>query len=259
MTLIVGIKCTNGIVMGSDGAATLGAAGIRTALQPVSKLHIVRGAVIVGVSGPVGLGQLFVDRVDSTWNGLRDATVQDTARSLRDSLLKDAQIAFQTANLARQVLGSIAAESVLSHTLIAIAPKRLPSLIQFDYLCNPETANDDLPFVAVGSGQPIADPFLAFLRRVFWKNGLPSMSDGRFVVMWTLRHAIQTAPAGIAEPIQMATLEIDGTQPKAKELTEEEIRELRQGVKDIETYIGAYKQEQTPTGTEQRPPTPPTT
>ncbi len=71
MTVIVGIKCSNGIVMGSDGAATLGSIGSQTVRQPVSKLQIVRKGAILGVSGPVGLGQLFYDSLDKVLNNFR--------------------------------------------------------------------------------------------------------------------------------------------------------------------------------------------
>ncbi len=65
MTLIIGLKCSDGIVVGYDGAATLAnIARLRTVIQPVPKLAIIRDKMIVGVSGPVGLGQVFCDRVD---------------------------------------------------------------------------------------------------------------------------------------------------------------------------------------------------
>ena len=95
MTLIVGIKCSNGIVVGADGAATLGnTVGLRTVIQPVAKLTIVRGA-IVAVSGPVGIGQLFTDRVDTTYNSLRDLSAEEAARTLREAFLKDAEVALR--------------------------------------------------------------------------------------------------------------------------------------------------------------------
>ena len=52
MTLIIGIKCKDGIVLGADGAATLGAMGQRTILQPMKKLEIISSAMVLGVSGP---------------------------------------------------------------------------------------------------------------------------------------------------------------------------------------------------------------
>ena len=42
----------------------------------------------------------------------------------------------------------------------------IPELIQCNHVGMTEAATTDLPFVAIGSGQELADPFLAFLRRI---------------------------------------------------------------------------------------------
>jgi 20S proteasome alpha/beta subunit len=57
MTLIVGILCKEGVVVGADGAASLGVLGQMTAMQPVKKLSLLHNCMIVGVSGSVGLSQ----------------------------------------------------------------------------------------------------------------------------------------------------------------------------------------------------------
>src|ERR1041384_917694 len=69
MTLIIGIRCSNGIVIGSDGAATLSALGQPTATQPTPKLDIFDHKVIVGVSGPFGLGQIIKGQIEEQWKG----------------------------------------------------------------------------------------------------------------------------------------------------------------------------------------------
>lgn len=242
--------------MGADGAATLGnVAGLRTVLQPMAKLSIVRQQVIVGVSGPVGLGQLYVDRVDHLWDSIREEFISEVCRKLRSAFLQDAQVALQVASLARQVIGQIAQESAFTQTLVALAPRRSPQLVQFDYQCSPEVATDDLPFVAIGSGQGIADPFLAFLRRVFWKDTLPSLSGGIFAVMWTLLHAIETALGGISRPIQIATLSVKDTQPSAAFLSEAELKEHEVARSEAEDHLRNFRTEQQPTGAEAEPPT----
>ncbi len=63
MTLIVGLKCSDGIVLGADGAATLGVMGHQTARQTTKKLTILSESVVVGVSGPVGLAQRVAGEV----------------------------------------------------------------------------------------------------------------------------------------------------------------------------------------------------
>ena len=55
MTLIIGVRCSDGVVIGADGAATLGSTlGGPTVMQPVTKLQILEGTIVMGVSGQVG-------------------------------------------------------------------------------------------------------------------------------------------------------------------------------------------------------------
>ena len=182
MTLIIGIKCSDGVVVGADGAATLGQAGMPTVMQPVRKLTIL-DQMIVGISGPVGLGQLFRDRIKSVW----DAQLQPQTHSLADvmrltsrALAQDIQPAMNAASQAEGLLGQVAHLSVMSSSLIALPVQGAPELIQYDHLGLAEAATDDLPYVAIGSGQQLADPFLAFLRRIYWPDELPNVAGAVF-------------------------------------------------------------------------------
>ncbi len=124
----------------------------------------------------------------------------------------------------------VAAMSALSGTLVAMNVLKKPSLFRFDHQASPEAATPDLPLEAVGSGPAIADPFLAFIRRLFWPKRLPTVQEGVFSALWAVRHAIQTSPGGVAEPIQVAVLE--GT--KAHELDDDDLAEHMRAIADAE-------------------------
>ena len=114
MTLIIGIKCSDGVVLGADGAATFGSLGRETIRQPVTrKLEILGGRIVVGVSGPAGLGQRFRGEIEALWDNR----------------------------------GFVAKSSL------------------------PTKAN--------------ADPFLAFVRRIFWPKRLPTVDEATFTT-WPL-------------------------------------------------------------------------
>lgn len=237
MTVVIGLKCVDGIVVGADGAATFGAMGLRTIVQPTNKLSLIEDKAILGFSGHVGLGQLFYDRACTTCAAIQDVGLPEVCQRLRHGFLQDATISFQVAALAKSVVGNIAAENVASQTLIALAVQGQPELIQFDYQCQPEWTTNDLPFVSIGSGQPIADPFLAWIREVFWRKRLPTLAEGRFAVYWTLTHAIRTAPGGIGPPIQMAALERKQDSVTARELSEPQLLQHGEAISEYEKSI----------------------
>lgn len=238
MTVVIGLKCSQGIVLGSDGAATLGSMGLRTIVQPTTKLSLIENKAIFGFSGQVGLSQLFYDRACAVCATLLEgADLPEVCRNLRSGFLPDANVRFQVAALARSVFGNLAAESVASQTLLALAVQGRPELIQFDYQCNPEWTTNELPFVSIGSGQPIADPFLAWIRFVFWRNRLPTLAEGRFAVYWTLSHAIRTAPGGIGPPIQMAALESEQGNVIVRELSADELGDHEIAINEYESAI----------------------
>lgn len=92
------------------------------------------------------------------------------ARHLRDKGI------CKTANLSRPLVGD--ASPSLCKTLVALPVRRVPCLFTFDYNGAPEQMTSELPFVALGSGQPIADPFLALLKRLFWLTSQPTLGRG---------------------------------------------------------------------------------
>jgi 20S proteasome alpha/beta subunit len=257
MTLIIGFKCSDGLVVGADSGATLGdVSGLRTIMQPMTKIQIVAEKAIVGVSGPVGLGQLYVDCVDRLHNEFRTLDISAICRKLRDEFRKDAEIAMRMASMAIQVLGANARTGAITTTLVALAAREGPHLVQFDCECCPEVTTKGLPFVSIGSGQVIADPFLAFLKRIFWEGRMPTVSEGTFAVVWTLEHALKTAPGGIAPPIDIGVLQMEGTQPRARLLSTDELKEHLVMRTQAEAHVKKFEELLRPTGKESEPPHP---
>jgi 20S proteasome alpha/beta subunit len=241
MTLIVGIKCQTGIVMGADGAATFGVMGQQTIRQTTKKLEILEGAIILGTSGFVGLGQRVRDDVQRIWNEnkLAGKNPTEAMRIIREAMLGDIQSELQMASLSRNVVGpNVAAETALCATMMTIPVKKEPCLFHFNHQCSVECVTNTLPFVALGSGQTIADPFLAFIRRIFWPDCLPPLADGIFAALWTLKHAIDTAPGGISGPMQVAILEKNS---KAYELPKEDEQEHLEAIENAEKHLAAFR------------------
>jgi len=244
MTLIIGIKCKNGIVLGADGGATLGTARIKTVMQPAKKLAIVSESMVIGVSGHVGLGQQFEFAVRRTLQKPEFFQQEpiEAGITIGKALWSFAQTLWQRAPIIR-ASNPILAETITSFQVaIALIISDKPYLFQFDRDCSPEKASD-LPFFAIGSAQEAAENFLAFVRLVTWKDTIPSLSLGRFVVFWTLEHCIRTSPGGISEPKQIVVVENGEKGWQARELLPLEITDHFNMVTVMEERIEEFVQE----------------
>src|SRR5208282_5567849 len=197
MTLIVGIQCSDGVVMASDSAATLGEGFTFTVgQQQVTKIRALENAAILySFTGSIGMSQLIAAAIDRTWNEafFLNAKPAEAMQKIAVEIAKTVQVYAGNAQLFQQAGGL---QSALCKSLVAIPVKNQPRLFQFDYSGVPEEASTELPCVALGSGQTIADPFLAFLKRVLWKEREPTVAEGRFAAAWTLTHVIRTNPGG---------------------------------------------------------------
>ncbi len=161
---------------------------------------------------------------------------------IRDMVWKHVEPEMKAAQVAIPIVGhAVASQSAVCATIVAMPIAQQPCLFQFDQQGSPEEATANLPFVSIGLGQPIADLFLAFLRRIFWPSKLPTLPEGIFAVLWTLDHAIKTAPGGISEPIQLVALDHSSGTWKARELTEGELQEHKEAIDYAEKTLSSYQ------------------
>lgn len=242
MTLIVGIKCQNGVVLAADGAATFGlpmGQGYTIKQTTARKLRIIGDHCVLGVSGPIGLSQCYHDEIDTYIRSRNNRTPWKTgaeARSwLQTAMWKHAGPAWERAATVGRATGQANVSDALHSSVVALPLGDSGCLIQFTEQCNAEEASSDLPFVSIGSGQPAADPFLAYLRRVLWPDALPFLHDGTLAAVWTLDHAIQTQAGFVAEPIQVVVLKQDGAKAwKAEELSAADLGEHKEMIATLE-------------------------
>ena len=198
MTLIIGVKCENGIVIGADSIATYGTpTGTPTIEQEIdSKISVEDGDVIVATSGAVGLSQLILDELHGNWNKIKKRPANRARTDITKHLWSHIGPAMERSNLAQHLLGPAARQSAICASIIALPLDGMHRLLQFVPQADSEECTLELPMVALGSGQPQADPFLAFVKRIFWNNSAPkTIPEGIFGVLWTLQH-VSTVKAG---------------------------------------------------------------
>ncbi|MBI3169598.1 MAG: hypothetical protein HYZ22_14030 [Chloroflexi bacterium] len=234
MTSIVGIKCKDGIVIGADSSATFSINGQFNIMeQPIEKIEVIRNHVIVAGTGQIGLGQRFCAIVKKHWDDKQFKGDIETCKTL-------SRLAIDDFIYTQAKMGSYGA-------LVAFPAEKKPALCEFavsDF--QPEIKTEKIWYVSMGSGQPITDPFLAFIREIFWKDGLPTVNQAIFAVTWILDHAIRINAGGVNGPIRIAVLETKGEQLEARLLSDTDLDEAKQNVDDIKKYLGEYKLEHKP-------------
>jgi 20S proteasome alpha/beta subunit len=225
--------------MAADGAATLGNMGRPTAQQPTKKLYKLKERIVMGVSGPVGLGQLLKGKMETLWDDKAlsgkkpHEAMAVISKGFRDYIVPELIVAQE----AIKTIGNAGLSSAISSTLVAVPVNKELCVFQFDQQGAPEQMTDELPFASIGSGQSIADPFLGLLRRVFWSDHQPTVNEGLFAAIWALDHAIKVNPGGVAEPMQVMKMIQDGDTIEIKELSTEELAEHKEAVRNAERIM----------------------
>ena len=257
MSVVIGIRCSDGIVLGSDSAASLMNQGMVTAQQRSMKKVAANGRVLSGITGNTGLGQRVRAELESKFNtGAWTSDRQSVLTQMRRHMFQNiVEIELRAAEQAVKTIGHAScADAARTESLIATVIDGKPELIHLNETCAPSLVEGDVPFASIGVGQLTADPFLAFVRRILWSKDLPTLSIGTFTVAWTLTHVIHANPNGIGDPLQIGVLERAGGEWVARELSAPEIQEHGDSVREYEKELSAFFSERDDKGAKSAPP-----
>ncbi|MFI4973242.1 MAG: hypothetical protein ACHP84_01740 [Caulobacterales bacterium] len=199
MTVLVGVKCSDGVVIGADGMITTVNGTVPLVQVNTGKIEVIDDEVIVAGSGATGLTQRFAGIARSNWAArLRGMTALDCAMTLSGLMVQNFKATGALLNGAR---------GYGAGALMAAVVEDRAELIEFSPVdMQPELKSDTLHIVAMGSGQYLAEPFMAFVSRVLWNGEAPTVEDATFGVYWGLFHAIEVSPGGIGRPISLGVV-----------------------------------------------------
>lgn len=186
----------------------------------------------MAATGSVGLAQRLRHHVEQAISG---------------GVFKNLNIVDCTTNISKRFLTDLTNSLHPNHpqlgiqfgALLATCIKGVPCLVEYATTnFQPEVKKDKMFFVSMGSGQVLADPFLAFVARVLWRGVAPSVDEAKFGVYWALNHTIKLAPGGVGAPIKIATLKSNTGIWLA---TETEVgQEQEEYIDELEDYIGRF-------------------
>ena len=254
MTLIVGIQCSDGVVIGADSGVTyVDGGGNFTVMQESQKLHISEEFAILACSGDVTIAQQYADELDQILrlpetgdNKYRksDGTSYDAPN--RKKLLDEIRARFrERAKLIWEMAGQVAPltgrrnDVPICESLLAIPLDGVPTLVQLDANLGPlDVSRLGSPHVSIGSGQQSADPFLAFVRRVYYQDSIPTVAQGERLALWTLTNAINSSVGFLKEPVWISVL---GNDERARLIAEEELEEHREFIRRLEEQMSSFE------------------
>lgn len=231
MTLVVGILCTDGVVIGTDSATTQIENQVVTIEQPNrEKVRVIDNKAIIAGTGSVGLGQRFEHEARKCLNekgfGKREAI--EVGCVLSRVAIKN----FQDTHLGKVEYGA----------LLAFPCKEGFALVEFavgDF--QPELKTERNWYVSMGAGKPVADPLLGFMRKVFWGDSPPNRQEGVFAAAMVLTLGCDMAPMGVSDPIQLAVLaEKEKGKLSAQKISSEEQQEHLESVNSALEYFRDY-------------------
>ncbi len=252
MTVLVGVLCSDGVVIGSDSSTTFSAGSMPTIEQKDNKkTFVIRDSIVFAGTGQVGLCQRFRQVLD----GLPDLKRSPNCHGIDLGVLVTEK-AIQ--NFSRTCVSQGAFGALLAY---AGAEGRF-GLIEFDVnTLQPEVKTEDIWFVSMGSGQAIVDPLFGLLRRTLFRDSLPKLNEGIFAVVLALQQAIQLNTGGIDAPMQVGVIgtHSSGRYKEARLLSDDELSEHQANVDSLSDYIADYRNRISGGGTDDNllPPEPP--
>ena len=240
MTLILGIRCTDGVVIGSDSAITFGASPQEPTIEQTNleKIEIIDDRVIVATTGYTGHAQRLVHGIDKLW---KDKAFRGDIQDIACLVAKTAVQDFHSTGAFAPPYGF--APQMRFGALIALPRLKTAELIEFEGVTfQPDVKNEKTWFASMGSGQSVADPLLGFVREVFWGNSPPTKEEGIFAATMVLTLGCKLSPFGVDGPVRIAVLE---SQKKnelcARFLNDKELLEHQQNVEGAFEHLRDYQ------------------
>ncbi len=248
MTLIVGIRCRDGIVVGADSITTFGS---RIEQEVSNKIQHISGDAVIATAGAVGLGQLIKDELAKGWKSVTDQNNVSAARNAISQLIwSEVRPAMQRTSEAKQILGADDSifSNVLCNSLIALPVQDSAALLAFDEFAQSIEVALESWFFSIGSGSFQADPFLAFIKRIFWSDSAPQKTtDGVFCVLWTLDHVSRVnAGLGVGGRPNVFVLKKTDTTWKAERLNEHDLEEQLIAIQAAEDKLREFRERFSP-------------
>jgi 20S proteasome alpha/beta subunit len=184
MTVLVGVHCQDGVIIGTDSAVTTAANVYQRTLQETGclKIDVHFGEIITAVTGDIGLAQRFKYELETLLQGKQIEKFKSMS-----------PVPYVTAIAHNTIENFKKTTSAQQHNLqfgwglgglVAFVAQDKPQLAEFSATqFHPElkglTTSDgkptNRPYVTMGGAQAMADPFIAHASRMLFGTNVPNL------------------------------------------------------------------------------------
>ncbi|MGI0141772.1 MAG: hypothetical protein ACREBF_03955 [Candidatus Micrarchaeales archaeon] len=217
MTLVVAIKCKDGLVMASDGQA-IGTAASGMIKHDMRKIFRIGSGSLLGASGTIGIIQKSLEIVQSFSEEFDKGINTELRRLIRGKL---SELCIDAQNIHRQYYGSLDGAPIADIIICARDAAGKQRIWHIGKDGNDEYL-DDVGYACTGSGDAFAYTILRGLDiKAF------DMNTGKLIAYKAIRKAGDVGASGLGDPIDIWSVGDNGV---AK----------RESAADMEVMTAAY-------------------
>lgn len=223
MTLIIGLRCSDGIVMAADSMSTESAHNGMPITKHITNKIVIQHQLLWGASGSVGVKQIVKEAIEDNYTKIGLTNSNQSAVKLRDELVKlIAPIATNQYKLVYDAtLGDRSKLPLTNFVFVRYTNKNKFAIINIE--CNMAGEVVEAEHISTGSGSKTGQALLGRLRNKKW-----DLQVGEVVAYRTMNDAIHVEPSGIGPPITMARYTIDAKQnPKIESIEGDDLDRIR--------------------------------
>jgi hypothetical protein len=204
MTLIVGIKCTDGIVLAAEKDALPGT-GVVDVTEDVKKIHKIENQFLVALGGFSGQGHRYLEtirRLDIESENLDCFQIQEAIHEALQPIVKSI---IKTTETVRENSGLKDLGYILAEALVAYVGSDGPCLLHVNHVaqCDPIA---ETVYQVIGEGEKVAVPFLSYIKRFVWGDKAPNVSTAIMSALWMF-HFAHNCAGKFGPPWMIATLQ----------------------------------------------------
>lgn len=222
MTLIVGLVCTNGIVMGAESASIDPLSQTKLTVNKIQRMG--KYPILFAASGAGG----FIQQVTEDLNDLK---LSQSAKfsTIRRNIQKACLPALEQAKNRIYVPG-YGDEKMRNAILFGCIHGNKPFLLEIAANGEDMVYDDNYGnFWAIGCGNTLA---IAFMRTHL--NTIRDLQLGKILAYRVLEDSIELSDVGLAKPIHLQTLTLDRSVNKLGEQELKKLEEICEGWRDLE-------------------------